>query len=197
MENESSYLPAASPTPTARHDGWTPERQRGFCETLAECGRVEQAALSVGMTREGAYKLRRRAAGRAFAIAWDAALLLARQRLIDETFELAFEGASERIMRDGKVIGERRRRDPRILLATLARLNTPSVLGNAPAQVAAQEFEEFLDCLESDATHSTAESAEFMKRRAEWGPQHLRSHLQSSGTLLARTTLASDDSAGR
>jgi hypothetical protein len=35
-------------------------------------------------------------------------LRLARQRLIDETFELAFEGAVERIYRDGKLVQEKR-----------------------------------------------------------------------------------------
>lgn len=172
MENEPHPLPALSSTPSPRHNGWTPERQRRFCELLAECGRVDQAAASVGMTREGAYALRRRAAGRAFAIAWDAALLLARQRLIDETFELAFSGAVEQVIRDGVVIAERRKRDPRMLLATISRLGFPGALGTPVVQAAAQEFDEFLDCLESDAAHHGGASADFIENAAERAAEH-------------------------
>lgn len=167
MENTDSHLPALPPLPASRHDGWTPERQRRFCELLAESGRVDQAAASVGMSREGAYALRRRASGRAFAIAWDAALLLARQRLIDDAFELAFTGAVEQVVRDGEVIAERRKRDPRMLLATIARLGFSGALGSPAVQAAAQEFDTFLDCIEEDAAHHSGASANFIEDAAE------------------------------
>jgi len=52
---------------------WTPEKQREFLEALARCGSVKSSAAYVGMSREGAYRLRRRQEGRAFDRAWDAA----------------------------------------------------------------------------------------------------------------------------
>lgn len=54
-------LPAFTPVPRqcARHDGWTPDRQRQFIEALADTGSVRAAAHAVNMAPEGAYALRR------------------------------------------------------------------------------------------------------------------------------------------
>lgn len=57
-----------------RSDGWTPARQLAFLETLARTRSVSLAAKSAGMSREGAYRLRRRAGAALFAAAWDRAL---------------------------------------------------------------------------------------------------------------------------
>ena len=78
-------LPAFAPVPRQciRHDGWTPERQRGFIEALADTGSVKAAAHRVNMTPEGAYLLRRHPEGHEFRTAWEAALKLGVQRLED------------------------------------------------------------------------------------------------------------------
>ena len=55
-----------------RHDGWTPERRRLFLDALAGGLVVSRTCATVQMSREGAYKLRRREP--AFARAWDEAL---------------------------------------------------------------------------------------------------------------------------
>ena len=54
-------LPDFAPVPrkSARHDGWTPARQRAFIEALADTGSVSRAAGQVNMASEGAYALRR------------------------------------------------------------------------------------------------------------------------------------------
>src|SRR5438309_11143806 len=57
-----------------RVDGWTPARQRGFIEQLAETLNVEAAAALVGMSPQSARELRRRPGAEGFAAAWDAAL---------------------------------------------------------------------------------------------------------------------------
>lgn len=68
-------VPAFHPVPVgARRDGWTPERQAGFIGMLAETGSVLAAARFVSMSRESAYKLRRRPGAAGFAAAWDIAL---------------------------------------------------------------------------------------------------------------------------
>jgi len=69
--------------PNARHDGWTPERRRNFLECLAAGGTVGLACDRVCLTRQAAYKLRRREP--VFALAWDQALLDAR-RAAEEAF---------------------------------------------------------------------------------------------------------------
>lgn len=55
-----------------RRDGWTAERRRRFLEGLAAGLDVSRACTGLGMSREGAYRLRRR--DPAFAQAWDDAL---------------------------------------------------------------------------------------------------------------------------
>jgi hypothetical protein len=63
----------------ARYDGWSPELQRRFIAALARGERPGEAAERLGMSRQSAYKLRRRRGAQSFAAAWDSALRLARQ----------------------------------------------------------------------------------------------------------------------
>jgi hypothetical protein len=63
----------ASPLPS-RRDGWTASRQLDFLEMLARTRSVSAAARSVGMSRQSAYRLRRRDPGGPFAAAWDRAM---------------------------------------------------------------------------------------------------------------------------
>ena len=59
-----------------RHDGWTVERQKVFIEMLARTRNVSRAASAAGMSREGAYRFRRRPDGAVFASTWDWVLSL-------------------------------------------------------------------------------------------------------------------------
>jgi hypothetical protein len=63
-------MPPAKP----RFDGWTPSRQLVFLEVLARTRSVAASAKAVGMSREGAYRLRRRPDAGLFAAAWDRAM---------------------------------------------------------------------------------------------------------------------------
>ena len=112
-------MPPLAPT-RARADGWTPERQRGFLEALASCGSVAGAARSVGMTREGAYALRRRADARGFAQAWEAARLLATDHLIDLAWDRVTAGELRQVYYHGELVGETRQFDNRLLLSLIA-----------------------------------------------------------------------------
>lgn len=68
-------VPAFVPVPLrGRADGWTPARQVAFLAALAQTRSVAAAARRVGMARETAYRLRRRAGAESFAVAWDAVL---------------------------------------------------------------------------------------------------------------------------
>ena len=58
-----------------RFDGWTPARQLVFLEVLARTRSVSAAARSVGVSREGAYRLRRRPEAALFRAAWDRAIV--------------------------------------------------------------------------------------------------------------------------
>jgi hypothetical protein len=183
--NTEAALPTAF-TPSREANGWTIERQRAFCEALAECGYVERAAASVGMTRQGAYYFKNSIGGSAFSLAWDAALLLSRQRMIDDSIELAFEGSIERIYRDGKLFQEKRKRDPRMMLATIERLGAKTALGTGPVKAVAAEFGAFLDAMEAEARGCRGATADYMDCRAEWGGISQRSLLKESSSLLHR-----------
>ncbi len=112
-------LPPLVPT-RARADGWTPERQRGFLEALACSGSVSAACAAVGMSRESAYALRRRAEGRGFAQAWDAARVLAGEHLVEVAWNRAVEGEVRQRFYHGEVVAEFRHYDNRLLLQLIA-----------------------------------------------------------------------------
>ncbi len=137
-----------------RIDGWSPERQRGFLERIAEGATVDEATASVGLSPRAAYSLRRRAAGAAFALGWDAAKLVARPIVAEALFCRAMVGQIERLTKpDGDVI-ERHRFDNRLAMSLLARLDRhaeESETTNAAARLIASEFDAFLDLVERDA----------------------------------------------
>ncbi|KQO12975.1 hypothetical protein [Sphingomonas sp. Leaf242] len=137
-----------------RIDGWSPERQRGFLERIAEGATVDEATASVGLSPRAAYSLRRRASGAAFALGWDAAKLVARPIVAEALFCRAMVGQIERLTKpDGDVI-ERHRFDNRLAMSLLARLDRhaeESETTNAAARLIATEFDAFLDLVERDA----------------------------------------------
>ncbi|HEX8365786.1 MAG TPA: hypothetical protein VF603_10950 [Allosphingosinicella sp.] len=137
------------PTPRAvRHDGWTDARVRLFLETLAETGVVADACRAARMSRDAAYAFRRRASGRAFALAWDAALLLSRSAIGDDVIGRSRYGVVDKVYRNGELVAERHRYDNRLTMAVLARLDRQAEgLGeNAPVvRAVAQEWDRFLD----------------------------------------------------
>lgn len=62
----------------AHHNGWSPELQLRFIVALARGAGPDEAARSLGMTRQSAYRLRKRSGARSFAAAWDRAQAFAR-----------------------------------------------------------------------------------------------------------------------
>ena len=114
-------LPAFAPVPRPynRFDGWTPERQRGFIEALADTGSVKRAAHTVNMTPEGAYLLRRHPEAAEFRQAWEAAQALGVQRLEDVAMERALHGVEVPVYHFGAVVGARRVFNDRLLMFLL------------------------------------------------------------------------------
>ncbi|RHW16321.1 hypothetical protein D1610_15875 [Sphingomonas gilva] len=112
---------AFAPVKTAaRHDGWTPARQRDFIAQLARIGVVGAAAKAVGMSAKSAYALRKRAGeGSGFAAAWAGALDIGRARALSLAIDRALNGEATPVFYRGRQIGERRRYDNRLLLAAL------------------------------------------------------------------------------
>lgn len=106
-----------------RHDGWTPERQKGFIAALADSGSVKSACLAVNMASEGAYQLRRHPEAAGFAKAWQAALALGVQRLEDIAMERALNGVEVPVYSYGKLVGTRVVHNDRLLMFLLRSLS--------------------------------------------------------------------------
>jgi hypothetical protein len=122
MSDSSEPDPLAFPPVPgrARHDGWTPERQRCFVAALAAGGTISAAARAVGMSAKSAYALRRRAGeASGFAQAWDIALARARYALLEQALPLAINGEVVPVFYGGRQIGQYRRYDTRLALAIL------------------------------------------------------------------------------
>lgn len=116
-------VPAFYPVPLrVTCNGWTLARQANFLGWLAETGSVSAACARVGMSRNSAYKLRRKPNAESFAAAWDAALgLPVRKVTIDDLAFLAYQGLVRPRFRGGKYIGSRQKPDSSALLRLLAR----------------------------------------------------------------------------
>jgi hypothetical protein len=81
MSDASSFEHAGVAAPTgetaerpAHGRRWTEARKAAFLRALEDTLCVSEAARGVGMSRQSAYKLRRRLAGQPFARAWDRAV---------------------------------------------------------------------------------------------------------------------------
>lgn len=165
---DSLIEPARAPARPARADGWTAERQRKFLEMLAEGHTITNACLALGMSVTSAYTLRRSARGAAFALGWQAALLLAREHLADKLLERAVHGSVETITHaDGSTV-TRQRHDNRLAMHMLNRLDRMADEAQGPAdhaaaRLAAAEFDQYLDLVARDG--GAARAAMFLARR--------------------------------
>jgi hypothetical protein len=140
--------PADLAQPRARHDGWSPDKQVVFLEALARTGNVKAAARYAGLSREGAYKLRRRPDARAFARAWDAAIIHARDIFQDELMDKGLNGWREAVWHQGEEGGTRERLSAPLFLAALSRLDRMADgldVAGKPARVAAEKFDDLLE----------------------------------------------------
>lgn len=120
MRNSPADPLAFEPVPSARnrHDGWTPERQRGFIHALSMIGVVSFAAKCAGMSRKSAYALLKRAGPESsFALAWREAQARGRMTTWFETVRRAIEGVEEPYFYRGIQRGTRRVYNDRLLIA--------------------------------------------------------------------------------
>jgi hypothetical protein len=125
-------LPDFTPVPREckRRDGWTPERQQGFIEALADTGSVAAACKAVDMSTVGAYYLRRQKGAESFRDAWQKALDLGVQRLEDVAMDRALNGVDEPVYSYGELVGVRKKVNDRLLMFML-RNRSPERFGHS------------------------------------------------------------------
>lgn len=162
--------PDTEPTPPAlpnyRRDGWTAAARAEFLEVLAETGRIGRACAAVGLSRQSANALRTR--DPVFAASVDAAWLLARDPLADAMYDRAVDGVTEVIVKDGKIVAERRRFDLRLSMAVLARLDKRCDLAaqrGGPALALVQRWDEWLSLVARGDDKAAFEELEFSCRK--------------------------------
>ncbi|HSQ95591.1 MAG TPA: hypothetical protein VLM18_05765 [Croceibacterium sp.] len=109
--------------------GWTPERMTRFLDHLAQKGNVQASCKRVVLSREAAYRLRRR--DPLFARGWAAAMVKAHDASIEVLADRAIDGVEEPIYHRGELVGTRTRYDTRLLLAHIARLAAPAGFAEA------------------------------------------------------------------
>ena len=121
------------PSASSRHDGWTPERQRGFILALSKLGVVAFAAECVGMSRKSAYALRDRAGPESgFVRAWRAAQLMGRTNTWFATVDRALHGVEEPYFYRGIQRGTRRVYNDRLLIAAFRAMQRATGGGDSP-----------------------------------------------------------------
>jgi hypothetical protein len=134
-------------TNAPREDGWTFERQAAFLMALAETGLVSAACKVAEMSVTSAYALRREARGVAFHLGWQAANLLARDRLEDVLLEAAISGV-ECVTTRAEGVTRRRTLNGNMSMAMLGRLDRRAIALDDRAVSAARSigsaFEDFI-----------------------------------------------------
>jgi len=187
ITNTATQSLPEQPQPAPR---WTPAKQKTFLEALARCGSVKSAATYAGMSRESAHRLRRRVGNEAFARAWDAALIHARELYAEELLEKGLHGWTETVWYHGEEVGERSRFSPHLLLSALGRLDKKAEgldLAGHPARAAAGDFDAMLEAIGEgeDCTEMLAEQ----DRTAE--PEQLNYGLQGPDNAVLMDQLKS------
>ncbi len=152
-----SNAPSAPSTPTAtpqsaRHDGWSLDRQAQFLRQLSATHSVTDAAKSVGMSRQSAYRLRSRLKGQAFDLAWEVAFHHSYDVLAHAALDRALNGVEVPVFFQGEQVGSYRRYNEQLTMALLKKQS----LGGVPlmgklasgAERHARDFETLLGRVE-------------------------------------------------
>jgi hypothetical protein len=141
----------ADMTPIRNDYRWTPACQRAFLAELACTGSVLRSAKHVAKSPRSAYDLRFRPDGAAFALGWDAAMLVSRYALQDMLMDRAVNGYEETTFKNDNGSVMRGKFDNRLSIGLLGRLDrmaeAQALKGsrNAQVQLVVQDFASFLD----------------------------------------------------
>ncbi len=133
----------ATPADDHRRTIFLPELKSRFLRHLCEMGNVGQACTIGRVSRQTAYRERRR--DPAFAALWDAAMLSARIHAEAELADRALCGVEEVVWYHGEEVGRRRRFSDRLLLAHLGRLD--KIAQRADAWAAMDALDDAMDAL--------------------------------------------------
>ncbi len=134
-----------------------------FLDCLATTGNVRSAAARVGVSRETAYRARRRDGK--FSDLWDAALIHARHAAEAELATRALDGVPVPVYARGEHVATWHRQDTRLLLAHLGRLDA-RVADDKAAAARARDFDRRLAAMAGhEAPDDFEDAAEMTQAR--------------------------------
>ena len=187
--------PLPRPLPDDPHDqrGWSRARQAGFLRALSATHSIKEAARSVGMSRQSAYRLRSRLKGQAFDLAWEVAFHHSYDVLAHAALERALNGVEVPVFFQGEQVGSYRRFDERLTVALLQWTtagNVPVLGRRGPeAERHAGRFEALVGQVEAgeevraDDAELTPSELERMRRAVspQWSDAEIMAALQEHG----------------
>lgn len=111
----------------AQHNGWTPDLQRRFILALARGAGPDEAARSLGKSRQSVYRLRGRPGAESFAAAWNDAQVFADMASAAGRARIPGSGSVEMLLVPryyrGRLIGFVQREDVAGAMRVLGRLD--------------------------------------------------------------------------
>ncbi|MCR2832975.1 hypothetical protein [Parerythrobacter lacustris] len=116
---EAEAVDPPEPVPLCKSPHWTGAKMAGFIDALAGSHSVAEAARSVGMSRQSAYRLRARLRDTTFDHAWEAAYQHGFNQLAQSVLERAINGVEVPHYYQGELIGTSRRYNDSLALALL------------------------------------------------------------------------------
>ena len=138
--------------PAGPRERWCHARMADFLRALVASHSVAEAARSVGMSRQSAYRLRARLKGQPFDIAWEAAFQHGYDELAQAALERALHGTEVPVFQKGELVGSYRRYDERLTCFLLARRNSLGAqrLGRytASSEFWSERWDRMLDLIE-------------------------------------------------
>lgn len=153
--------PPDLPEPRLR---WCPALMSDFLRALAGTHNVAEAARSVGMSRQSAYRLRARLKGQPFDIAWEAAFQHGYDALHQAALERALHGVEVPVFHNGQQVGSYRKYDERLTCFLLGRRNRShaQTLGRytAASEFWSERWDLMLHEVEHGPAHWPAENGE-------------------------------------
>lgn len=157
------------PMQRRRRNGWTPERQVLFIESLATCGSVTMAARSVRMSARSAYALLDKDGSDSFAQAWDQALMMGIDEVRAAVMERAIKGGWVPVTRNGRVVGRRFRYFDRLACSLLSgrAMDVNRLIEHRARRRESKQFWKEQDRLRDEARRAEAEARERLQRETE------------------------------
>ncbi len=153
--SEDDAFPHSPITPDRDEPGapqWTAPKMAAFLRHLSATHCVAESARRVGMSRQGAYKLRARLKGQPFDFAWECATRRTFDALVQAALERSLNGVEVPHFYKGELIHTSRRYDERLTVALLAMRDrlAPPAEARSPRQeyLCADELDDLIDRVE-------------------------------------------------